>query len=46
VWLNRCEILQTLCNVDLDLCAEYYRLCGPLQTTEAKTENLKAENLP
>jgi hypothetical protein len=46
VWLNRCEILQTLCNIDLDLCAEYYRLCGPLQTTEAKTENLKDENLP
>jgi hypothetical protein len=46
VWLNRCEILQTLCNADPDLCAEYHRLCGPLQTTEAKTGNLKAENLP
>jgi hypothetical protein len=46
VWLDRCEMLQTLCNADPDLCAEYHRLCGPLQTTEAKTGNLKAENLP
>ncbi|KAK2452615.1 hypothetical protein P8452_00338 [Trifolium repens] len=46
----RCALLRDLClRYPDEFCSEYYRLCPPnkdLQTTEAKTDNPKAENLP
>jgi hypothetical protein len=45
----RCALLRDLCLRYPEFCSEYYRLCPPdkdLQTTEAKTDNPKAENLP
>jgi hypothetical protein len=45
--LSRCQLLHNLCFYVgyPPSCEEYHRLC-PLLTTEAKTDNPKAENVP